>query len=89
MADSGAPTFIKRSKNRTTRARATSPSQEKSSTAEELEASPITLASKIKKQHKERTKPKARLSFGGDDEVSIGSPWFRIFVTDTDSRQGR
>lgn len=74
MADGGAPAFIKRSKHRTARAREPSPSEDAPNTKTDADASPSTLAAKIKKQHKERVKPKARLSFGGDEEVSSCSP---------------
>ncbi|KAH8114705.1 nineteen complex-related protein 2-domain-containing protein [Phellopilus nigrolimitatus] len=52
-------TFIKRSKSRTTRARA------RQSQPGAVEASPSTLVAKLKKQ---RAKPKAPLSFGDDGE---------------------
>lgn len=62
--------FFKRGKSRGMRARATSPSDEQAAAeGVEGEASPTTLAAKLKKQHKERAKPKARLSFGGEEEV--------------------
>lgn len=76
MADTSAPAFIKRSKHRTARAREPSPSEDAPNTT--TDASPSTLAAKIKKQHKERVKPKARLSFGGDEEVSPCSPRLSI-----------
>ncbi|KAI5121072.1 hypothetical protein M0805_008586 [Coniferiporia weirii] len=69
MSDAVAPAIIKRTKTRTTRIRALSPTNE---SAEGSEASPSTLAAKLKRRHKERTKPKARLSFGGDDEEGDG-----------------
>lgn len=73
MADNGAPAaIIKRSKVRTARTRAKSPSEDEPKVDAGLrEASPSTLVAKLKKQHKERNKPKSRLSFGVDDEVSV------------------
>ncbi|EJC98047.1 uncharacterized protein FOMMEDRAFT_97947 [Fomitiporia mediterranea MF3/22] len=70
--DNDAPAAIfKRSKARTTRTRAVSPSDDAQKEGEDS-AAPSTLAAKLKKQHRERTKPKARLSFGGDEEEGDG-----------------
>ncbi|KAL5524572.1 hypothetical protein ACEPAF_9712 [Sanghuangporus sanghuang] len=70
--DGGAPlTIFKRSKARTARTRSVTPADNTPENDEET-VTPSTLASKLKKQHKERNKPKARLSFGGDDEEGDG-----------------
>lgn len=72
MADEAPAAIFKRTKARTARTRAKSPlgSGEDADDGGGAEASPSTLATKLKKQHKERSKPKSRLSFGADDEVS-------------------
>lgn len=70
--DTGAPTAIfKRSKTRAIRTRELSPTGNANDETPVPSASPSTLAAKLKKQHKERAKPKARLSFGGDEEVGM------------------
>lgn len=70
MEDSiNAPAFVRRNKSKTTRARPLSPSNDTASTNDEPEASPSTLAAKLKTKHKARAKTKTRLSFGADDEV--------------------
>ena len=70
MTDADAPAaFFKRSKSKNLRTRAAPSSDQSVKDGESVEASPSTLASKLKKQLKERKKPKARLSFGGDEEV--------------------
>lgn len=69
MADSPFSIIKKKSKSRSVRTRDTSPSTSADPpTREETEASPSVIAAKLKKQ---RAKPKAALSFGGDDEVGL------------------
>jgi GC-rich sequence DNA-binding factor len=80
MDDSAAPAFFKRTKSRTLRSRASSPGarpkanadvDEQSGDNDDASDSPGTLVTKLKNKHKARAKPKARLSFGGDEEVSF------------------
>ncbi|KAL5482670.1 hypothetical protein ACEPAI_9264 [Sanghuangporus weigelae] len=71
MAADAPLTILKRSKARTARTRSVTPTDNAPENDEETVA-PSSLASKLKKQHKERNRPKARLSFGGDDEEGDG-----------------
>ena len=84
MEDADAPAFLRRTKTKTKtktlRARASSPSapakplsietDEPVGDTDDAYDSPTTLVTKLKSKHKARAKPKARLSFGGDEEVS-------------------
>jgi hypothetical protein len=64
MSDS--PIVFKRTKSKpSTRTRTEDESQS------EVADSEGTIATKLKKQIKTRAKPKARLSFGGDEEVRV------------------
>ncbi|TDL23255.1 hypothetical protein BD410DRAFT_787584 [Rickenella mellea] len=64
------PTFLKkRVKSKTVRARASSPTNDATENGDS-EASPSTLASKLK--NKQKARAKSRLSFGGDDEEGQG-----------------
>lgn len=67
MSDS--PIVFKRTKSKpSTRTRTEDESQLEVADSEET---PSTIATKLKKQIKTRAKPKARLSFGGDEEVRV------------------
>lgn len=69
--DADAPvTIFKKSKSRTPRAHSATPT-DNAPDGVETSVAPSALAAKLRKQHKERNKPRARLSFGGDDEVSF------------------
>jgi GC-rich sequence DNA-binding factor len=70
------PLIFKRTKSKPPqRKRDSSPDNAKGERIEEditgAEESPSTLAIKLKKKAKQSTKSKSKLSFGGDDEVSI------------------
>lgn len=68
---SDSPVIFKRSKTKTTaRSRQLSPETNAENSGPEVsENSPSTLATKLKNKIK-KAKPKSRLSFGGDEEVS-------------------
>lgn len=59
-------------------------SQTTSEKGESVEESPIALASRLKNKAK-RTKPKSTLSFGGDEEVHVFTPYTIEFSLITSS----
>lgn len=86
---SDSPIVFKRTKSKpSSRVRALAVDETPSETTgtEDAEQSPSENIAKVKKLQKARAKPKARVSFGGDDEVSVwlftrtvidGVEWFR------------
>jgi GC-rich sequence DNA-binding factor len=64
MAD---PAVFKKPKARSSRQRAASPSNDAIGEDSSETTSASILAAKVRKQQKERLKPKPRLSFGGDE----------------------
>lgn len=65
MDEADAPSFLRRSKSKSLRGRESSPSKATDDAGED-----VTMAATLRHKQKARAKPKARLSFGGDEEVS-------------------
>lgn len=66
MEDTGTPSFVRRTKSKSLRSR-----DSHSTKATDDDDDDVTTAATLRNKQKTRAKPKARLSFGGDDEVSL------------------
>lgn len=66
MDEADTPSFVRRTKSKSLRGRESTSTK----ATNDDEGDDVTVAATLRLKQKTRAKPKARLSFGGDDEVS-------------------
>lgn len=85
MDEADAPSFLRRSKSKSLRG-GREPS---SSKVADDAGDDVTMAATLRHKQKARAKPKARLSFGGDEEVILFSKFYSPGRVDSDEGRRR